>query len=293
MSDDEANFDRLLAETPRMPDYLCPAAEQLMERMEPVASSVSTFLQNPVRLGDASIRRQLPDRAEPGLGDVFDVVNDKGVICMRISLSAATVSSVTRSLFGGDVTEKPVLSGIGLAFCRQVASALVVAPDAPQQMDEDGEPIGPLAGYDIIKADPDAIGARPVLTAKVALSLIQPPDLELVVEFPRTFTDRLSSPKGALGDGALKLLSFPITAVAGTTAVPFGEIRTWKVGDEIQLPGAEISNVAVRVSAGTKYETLAHGELGAEDGLKSIRLHTIGAKQAPRAPGTPAQAATG
>ncbi|RFB04748.1 FliM/FliN family flagellar motor switch protein [Parvularcula marina] len=281
-SSEEGHLSRLTGPTPRMPQYLRGAADTMMSRTEVVAETVSHFLRNPVRLGDANVRRCDPKEIEDQAADMFDLVDHAGKITMRLGLSAATISSVTRSLFGGDVTEKPVLSGIGLSFCRQVAATLLSGKPAGASSggddDDDVEEADPLEGYSIIKAEPGTIGHRPLLAMSMKLSLIQPPDLEITAFFPRGFSDKLSAPDRALGDALLQVLSFPITAIAGRTKVPFGEMRKWKAGDEIQLPGAELSKMQLMVSAGTKTETLAYGELGAADGAKSIRVNEIAAK---------------
>lgn len=274
-STEKPHLTRLLAHTPRMPNYLHGAADTIMARTEAASTAVSHFLRSPVRLDQAGIERRDPEPVEPGAGDIFDIIDLRGHVAMRISLSAATVASVTRSLFGGDVTERPVLSGIGLSFCCQIAGALI--SDPPKAVEDGEEPPDPLEGYRIVKASADGIGTRPVLSLTMKFSLVQPPDLELVIDFPRDYTDNISSPDGELGERVLKVLSFPITAIAGQTRIPFGKIRSWKPGDVIQLPGAELSKMKLQVSTGHTVATLASGDLGAKDGMKSVRLNDISA----------------
>lgn len=273
-SSDDSHYAPLIGATPRMPDYLRPANEELKARTEAVTAAVSGFLHSPVRLAGFNFKRTEPVPLEPSADEVYDIISPSGDLAMRITMSAATVASVTRSLFGGEVTERPVLSGIALAFCRQVAAPLL-GLSAPEYLEEDDEAPDLLEGYDVLKGEKDRLGTRPVVAVDLTLSLIQPPDLELKVEYPREYTDQQFAPGDHLGPALLQCLHFPITGVAGQTRIALGKIRSWKPGDEIQFPGCSISAMAMVVSTGRTKQTLAYGELGTEEGRKSVRLSTI------------------
>lgn len=254
-----------------MPNYLKAAAEIMEERAEPVAARVAAFLRSPIRIGDTIVKRAIAEEPS-GADESYDILDEAGKVCLRITLSAATAATVTRSLFGGDVTEKAVLGGIAQAFCQQIAIGALALETIE---DENGESQDPHVT--LVKAEKDALGDRPILSTLIKIALVQPPDLEILLEAPRQYTDRLSSPKGHLGVAALKSLSFPVSAIAGTTKLPLHEIMRWQKGSVIQLPGSDTQSVSAVVTAGDNLVDLARGELGVTAGTKSLRLNEVGA----------------
>ena len=269
----DSHYARILEPTPRLPGYLKPAADKLAARAEPVAARVSAFLRCPVRLAQLDISRTLvrDSEAEKTSDEVFDVIGDNGQAHLRIHVSAATAATVTRSLFGGDVMEKPVLAGISQAFCQQIALAALDLVPAPG---EDGTP-APEPEVDLRKAEPGRVGTQPVLAIDLRYALVQPPDVEIRLEFPRAYTDRLSRPGGKLGNASLKTLHFPITAVVAQRKLPIKEIMGWEKGTVVQLPGASTETVSAMVSAGTQRILLGKGDLGAQDGTKCLRITEV------------------
>lgn len=261
------HYALLTAQTPRLPAYLAPATEIMTSRADAIASRVASFLHAPVRISDITARRTAATDISESTDEPFDILDETGSLAMRVTLSTTTVATVTRSLFGGEVTEKAVLAGVAQAFCQRIATAALGHEADAEEM--------PEPDFTVRRADPEAIGTRPVLALDLNLALMNPPGIEILIEVPRPYTDRLSAPNGHLGDNALKTLSFPITAIAGRTRLPLREIMGWQKGSVIQLPGASIETVAAVVTAGPHKVTVAKGELGVHESRKSLRLNEI------------------
>lgn len=292
MSSEESHYRHLLHDTPRIPRYLADAQNHLSSRQEVISTRISSFLHMPVCLEKAEICRKDLKTSDEHDSEIFSITNQSGQVLLYLNIPTTTVGRIAETLFGGEVREKPVLSGIAQAFCKQIAIAALIPDDTLAAFEEqqtnppaivEGEEQellqDPFKEYSMHRLEEVPFEQHPVLEMQLKISLIEPPDLEFSLEFPRRYTDSISPPQGELEKTLLNCLEFPVTAIAAETKLPLGEIRSWKPGDEIQLPGAEISNIAAVVSMGKTKTTLAFGELGSEKSTKCLRLNKIASRQ--------------
>lgn len=263
---DSANpgWKRLLERPLLIPAYLLEPAEQLCALAEPLSQIVGEFLQAEAKPLDPKVRREAISTHDPSRGSAFDSHYIMGDLSVRILVPSDTVDALCPILFGGPVSETALRNAAGQGIAVKMAETVLLetgqSTNAPTLKTPGEEPLSD----------------EPLLCIDFGFDLGERGEMSFTIGFTRQFTDLMAAPPSTVPQSLVMNSQFEALAIVTEQRIALREMTAWEPGSIVSLKKASTERVSLTAFGKETKATVALGELGADDGVKCLRLTHVG-----------------